>query len=101
MTNDWIKNSSHPDAPIIMEADDLIFLLNAAKSGHGMIRTACYMADNDPDLIRLPNSTPIVAQDLWILTHPDLKRTKRIKFAMKYLATALENKRSLIQGVMT
>ena len=95
---DWIKRSSHPDAPIALHSDDLVFLRKAAKAGHGMIRTACYMADPDPDLVRLPGDEPIKSQDLWILTHPDLRRTKRIQHLMSYLAAALEDKRGLIQG---
>ncbi|MEP3891305.1 MAG: LysR family transcriptional regulator [Hellea sp.] len=97
---DWIKHSSHPDAPIALHSDDLIFLLKAAKAGQGMIRTACYMADPVSDLVRLPLAETHEAQDLWILTHPDLRRTKRIQHLMSYLATALEDKRALIQGVI-
>lgn len=95
---DWIQASSHPDAPVALSSDDLVFLLKAARSGHGMIRTACYMADPDPDLVRLPGAKVTEGQDLWILTHPDMRRTKRIQHLMSYLAAALEDKRDLIQG---
>lgn len=98
MEIDWIKNSCHPEASIGLESDDLMFLLRAAESGYGMIRTACYMADNNPNLIRLPNAEPIEAQDLWVLTHPDLRRTKRIQYIMKHISSALEAKKPLIQG---
>lgn len=97
---DWIKHSSHPDAPIALSSDDLVFLRKAAKAGDGMIRTACYMADPDPDLVRLPGAKTTPAQDLWILTHPDLRRTKRIQHLMSYLGAVLEEKRSLIQGAI-
>lgn len=99
-SEDWIKRSSHPDAAVALHSDDLVFLRKAAKAGHGMIRTACYMADSDPDLVRLPDSEPTEAQELWILTHPDLRRTKRIQHLMSYLAAALEEKRGLIEGVI-
>ncbi len=95
---DWIKESSHPDAPIALKSDDLIWLLEAAKSGQGMVRTACYMADQDPDLRRLPGARIVAAQDLWVLTHPDLKAAPRITHLMKHLADALVAKRDLIQG---
>lgn len=94
----WIKDSSHPDAPIAISSDDLVWLLGAAKAGHGMIRTACYMADRDPGLQRLPGAVPTAAQDLWVLTHPDLRTAPRINYLMKYLAGALEQKQALIQG---
>lgn len=95
---DWIQKSSHPNAPIGLSSDDLVWLLGAAKADQGMIKTACYMADQDPDLQRIPGAVPAEAQDLWVLTHPDLKTAPRIKFLMKHLAGALVEKRDLIQG---
>jgi len=95
---EWIKESSHPNAPIGLSSDDLVWLLGAAKAGQGMIKTACYMADQDPGLQRLPGAVPTEAQDLWVLTHPDLKSAPRINYLMKHLAEALEEKRDLIQG---
>ena len=95
---DWIANSSFPDVPVGLSSDDLIWLLGAAKAGQGMIRTACYMADPDPGLQRLPGAEPLQAQDLWVLTHPDLKNAPRIKHLMRHLSAALEDKRDLIQG---
>lgn len=96
--SNWIADSRVPDAPIGLRSDDLVWLLGAARAGEGMIRTACYMADPDPGLQRLPGAQPLQAQDLWVLTHPDLKNAPRIKHLMRHLATALEDKRDLIQG---
>ena len=95
---DWIAESAVPDAPIGLRSDDLVWLLGAARAGQGMIRTACYMADPDPGLQRLPGAEPIAAQDFWVLTHPDLKNAPRIKHLMRHLASALEDQRDLIQG---
>lgn len=95
---DWLSKSLFPDAPISIRTDDLIWLVKATISGHGMMRTACYIGDSEADLIRLPGTSTIKAQDLWVLTHPDLKHTPRIKHLMKYLAAAIEEKRGLIQG---
>lgn len=94
----WISGSTHPDAPTALTSDDLVWLLRAARAGEGMINTACYMADDDPDLMRLPGATVVEAQDLWVLTHPDLKDAPRIQHLMRHLADALEAKRDLIQG---
>lgn len=94
----WITESPHAAAPIRLRVDDLTLLGQMAAAGHGMIRTACYMADQDPDLIRLPGTDISRGQDFWILTHPDLKDTPRISALMKFLAQALTDKRDLIEG---
>jgi len=82
-----------------MYIDDLVVLQRAAAAGHGMVRTACYMGDKDPALIRLPGSKAEPHRDLWVLTHPDLKQTPRIRLLMDHLVVALNNKRSLITGL--
>lgn len=95
---DWIKTSAFPNAPISLKTDDIIWLHRAALAGHGMIKGACYMGDAEPGLVRLPGARASKAQDLWVLTHPDLTNTPRIKHLMQFLSSALEKKRDLIQG---
>ncbi len=95
---DWIAQSPQPNAPVGMYIDDLMVLQKAAAAGHGMIRTACYMGDTDTELIRIPGSVPVKHRDLWVLTHPDLKQTPRIRQLMDHLVMALHDKRDLIVG---
>lgn len=95
---DWINQSPFPDAPIGMRIDDIELRHRAAISGQGMIRGACYMADPEPKLTRLPAATVTPAQDLWVLTHPDLKNTPRIRLLMQVITSALLEKRALIEG---
>ncbi len=95
----WIAESPFPDAPVRMTSDDITLIHQAARQGHGMIRTACYLGDPDPDLVRLPQSPPpFPVADFWVLTHPDLKATPRIKLLMRFLASALLENQDLIEG---
>ncbi|MEL7231565.1 MAG: LysR substrate-binding domain-containing protein, partial [Pseudomonadota bacterium] len=95
---DWIDTSPIPDARISMAIDDATMRHRAAIAGHGMIRGACYMDDPNPSLVRLPGSVPIPKQDIWVLTHPDLRETPRIKLVIRFLIDALISKRDLIEG---
>ncbi len=95
----WIADSPFPDAPVSMMSDDITLRHKAALSGHGMVRGACYMNDPEPDLMRLPKSpAPFPVADFWVLTHPDLKNTPRIKLLMRFLAAALLENQDLIEG---
>ncbi|WP_422345915.1 LysR family transcriptional regulator [Parasphingorhabdus sp.] len=97
----WIATSPFPDAPVRMTSDDITLIHQAAKQGHGMVRNACYLGDPDPDLVRLPQSPPpFPVADFWVLTHPDLKATPRIKLLMRFLASALLQNQDLIEGKM-
>lgn len=95
----WISESPFPNASIGLMSDNINFHYQAAIAGQGMIRNACYICDPDPRLIRLPKAPPpIPIADLWVLTHPDLKATPRIKLLMRFLTSALNGKRDLIEG---
>lgn len=95
----WIADSPFPDVPVGMMSDDVTLRHKAVMNGHGMIFGACYMSDPEPDLMRVPNSPPpFPVADFWVLTHPDLKNTPRIKLLMRFLAAALLENQDLIEG---
>lgn len=94
----WIKHSPFPETPIGLHIDDIEMRHQAAISGEGMILGACYMSDPEPKLTRLPGSHVAPGQVLWVLTHPDLKDTPRIKALMQFIASVLKENRALIEG---
>ncbi len=96
--DEWKAASPFSAAPTLYTMSDLTMRHKALLAGQGMARTACYMADPEPDLVRLPGAKTVQGQDLWVLTHPDLKDTPRIKTLMRYLCGAIIAKRALIEG---
>lgn len=94
----WIKNSPFPEVEIGIRIDDIIMRHQSAVAGFGLTRGACYMAEQEPELVRLPGAKPEPAQQLWVLTHPDLRNTPRIKVLMQFLCDAISAKRPLITG---
>lgn len=95
----WIAQSPYPEAEIGLQISDLDLRHNAALAGHGLFRGACYMADPEPRLQRLNNCQAEPFQDLWVLTHPDLRNVPRIKVLMDFISTSLLSKKALIEGV--
>ena len=71
---DWIANSPYPHVKIGLKLGDIDMRHAAAVAGHGLTRGACFTADQEPKLVRLPNAKPMPFQDIWVLTHPDLER---------------------------
>ncbi len=49
----------------------------------------CYLADGNPALTRIGEPIPELATDLWLLTHPDLRRVARIRAFLAFVAEAL------------
>lgn len=94
----WLAQSPFPDAPIRMTMNDHGLRQRMAIDGQGMIVTACYVADPEPLLSRLPGAGLLPMQDLWVLTHPDLRHSPRIRVLMNFLAARITDHQALISG---
>lgn len=95
---EWLADSPYPEVPIRLTVSDIVTRFKALVAGHGMSRAACFMGDNHPELMRLPGAKLLPQPDIWVLTHPDLRDSPRIKLLMQFLAEALNSKKTLLQG---
>ena len=60
-------------------------MLSAARAGLGVAVLPCYLGENDQKLIRVGKEIPALATALWILTHPDLRKTGRIRVFLDHV----------------
>ena len=59
------------------------------------------MADPVPTLVRLSDDPPLPQQEIWVLTHPDLRDTPRIKVVTDFIYKALKAKQPLVLGQLS
>ncbi len=95
---DWVRESLYPEILIGLRIEDLLVRHAAALAGRGLIFESCFLADPDPRLVRIPGSSPMPDRDIWVLTHPDLKNTRRVSTLLRHLVKAISAKRDLIEG---
>lgn len=95
----WVARSPFPKAPIGLIIDDIVSRYIAVSNGLGLGRLACFMGDSNPHLIRITEADPIQPYDLWILTHPDLRETPKVRALMRWLSDALKPKRASLVGL--
>jgi DNA-binding transcriptional LysR family regulator len=55
--------------------------------GVGVLPT--FMEDKHPELLPVSDPIPELAQPVWMLTHPDLRRTARVRAFMQFVGDAL------------
>lgn len=94
----WVKESPYPNAGIGIRSDDILMRHQLLLAGYGLSRGACYMADPCKNLQRLNDTPTLHLTDLWVLLHPDLRETPRMKALMQFLCETLLKKKSLIEG---
>ncbi len=93
----WMR-AALPKSAVSLRADSLLALRLAAEAGLGVAALPCYLGDASPKLKRI--HPPIAAMDtaLWILTHPDLRNTARVRVFMQFASGALVQRRALLEG---
>lgn len=70
----------------------------AVRCGLGLAVLPCFLGDSDAELRRLGDPLTELDTELWLLTHPDLQRTARIRALLDLLYDALRARRSLFAG---
>ena len=94
----WMR-AELPEADVVLRADSLLSLRQAALTGLGVAALPCYLGDTTPGLVRLrPEPVAAMATALWVLTHEDLRRTARVRAFTEFVAKALARERPLLEG---
>ncbi|SEE18282.1 transcriptional regulator, LysR family [Rhizobiales bacterium GAS188] len=93
----WIAEHVEPDR-IVHRSSTLMGLLAAARAGMGVAPLPCYLGDTDTTLRRVLPPVPEMASALFLLTHPDLRRTVRIRAVLDMLAARLTPYRRHFEG---
>lgn len=91
----WMQ-ASIPASAMILKADSLVTLRQAALGGMGLVPLPCYLGDSTPGLERIESDKlPAFKTGLWVLTHRDLRHTARVRaftsFAAEQLRSVFEN----------
>ena len=96
----WIASHIEPSS-IVHRANSLTSLLAVARTGMGVAPLPCYLGDAEPTLKRVLAPIPEMSSALWLLTHPDLRRTVRIRAVLDFLATKLAPFRRRLEGKLS
>ena len=65
----------------------------------GVSMLPCFMGDSDPLLERYGDPDPAYNPGLWVLLHPDLKRTARVLAFRDHMTQAINEKKDLFEGL--
>lgn len=84
----WMRRT-FPRANIVLTADTIMGLANAAAQGLGVALLPSYVGDRHKDLVRLDYEPENAGNGLWVITHPDLANAARIHTVMDFIAEAL------------
>jgi DNA-binding transcriptional LysR family regulator len=97
VTDQWMK-SNVPDATIVCRYTHTLSMYAAVRAGAGIGFMPCAYADPDPALVRLRGVQPGFGYDIWLLTHPDLSRTARVRAFLSHAGEYFDARKKLYAG---
>jgi DNA-binding transcriptional LysR family regulator len=86
-------------ANIAYRTDSVAAAAAAIVAGLGVGYLPCMLGDLSPDLVRVGPIEPELNDELWLLTHPDIRRSGRISAFMQHCTEAIVDNRDLIEGL--
>lgn len=91
----WAQRN-FPKATVALRVGSPMSLLAAVRSGVGLGLLPCFVGEQEPTLVRVPMRTEEPGWHVWVLTHPDLRRTARVRRFREFVATTLRQQASLL-----
>jgi len=84
----WLSDHV-PESSVHLQIDQTAAARAMLRADLGCTMMACFVCDTDPALERLPGTHQVTDTNLWVLTHPDLRRSARIRAFLQFFATRL------------
>ncbi|MGJ7904429.1 LysR family transcriptional regulator [Lysobacter sp. 1R34A] len=93
----WLHRQRY-DERAVLRANSLLALRDAAANGIGLAVLPCFLGDADRRLARVGEPLEGLAADLWLLSHPDLRRTERIRVFSEAMREGLARLQPMLDG---
>lgn len=87
-----------PANQTVYKLNTVLGLAEAVEAGVGIGFLPCFIADRRPGLTQLAPPQTGYAADLWLLTHPDLRHSPRVRLFLDFMAAELTKLRPLMEG---
>ncbi len=87
-----------PLEQVALRFSGLLMVRAACLQGLGLAVLPCFLGDAEPGLVRLGEPLAECDSELWLLSHPELRETVRVKVARQWLLKALSAQSALLAG---
>jgi DNA-binding transcriptional LysR family regulator len=83
---------------VALRFSGLLLVRSACVLGLGLAVLPCFLGDAEPGLVRMGDPLPMCDSELWLLSHPELRETVRVRALRHWLLKALSTKADLLAG---
>jgi DNA-binding transcriptional LysR family regulator len=96
---DWAGEGNVLTAGIPFRTTDGEAQLAAVRQGIGITTLPCFVGDSDPSLARVPGTDLHTYGTLWLLTHGETRKTKRVRLFTEFVSRRLAAYAPLLAGL--
>jgi DNA-binding transcriptional LysR family regulator len=93
----WMRENV-PNAYTVARFDSVLIAYHAAREGIGVCFLPCALADRDETLRRVDPELLVPCGTMWLLTHPDLRHTARVRRFIEFMGEAMAGSRDAREG---
>lgn len=93
----WVA-SVLPLEQVALRFSGLLMVRSACAQGLGLAVLPCFLGDAEPGLVRMGEPVPECDSELWLLSHPELRETVRVKALRQWLLKALRAQAGMLAG---
>jgi DNA-binding transcriptional LysR family regulator len=92
----WMKDHIHGDR-LVYKVNSMLGIAEAVAGGAGLALLPCFVGQSIPGLARLTPPLPELDAELWLVTHPDLNRTARVRTFLDFCAAEIDKRRAILE----
>ena len=96
---DWAREGEVRTAEVPFRTTDAETQIVAVRQGLGMTTLPCFVGDADPLLVRVPGTPLHKHGTLWLLTHGETRKTKRVRLFTEFVSRRLAAYAPLLAGL--
>jgi len=94
----WLKDHAVDERQVVYRVNTMLGLGEAVAGGTGLALLPCFIGQSVASLARLSPPLPELEGQLWLLTHPDLRNTARVRAFIDFCAASIAKRRKFIEG---
>ncbi len=95
--NQWLERC-YKNAHVTLRSNTLLGLFEAVKLDLGVAPLPFFMGDLETDLKRVIEPPKEFESELWVLIHPDLRRSARVSAFVDFMTEAISHAQDIIEG---
>jgi DNA-binding transcriptional LysR family regulator len=94
---EWLRQHA-PHSRVVLRTNSRHSLVEATHAGLGAAALGCVFAEMSPGLVRLVPPCELPPRDIWLVVHPDLQHTRRVRKVLGFLADAFAQLQPRLNG---